>query len=585
LIKIHCPGHGIDRGKNMTAQISLTKRLAVWTAVPVVETYFSLNSLMRHETWQYFLEFLVFIALGILQWKFAKPKWLQSLLWPALIALFFGLVFKGPLDKTLWVTFYALGLALLTIEVMKDFEDKLQPRPAIALLVAIGAVVFLRFMSLSDTTEELDQQTNQLTAGAGARLLSDLGFGAGSRDEKISDGTPIIVISIDTLRADFASRMSSWKRLAALGGWWESPMSTSSWTLPSVASLVTGRMPGEHGAGCFWDQCQGLQPDVGTIAEALDERGYRTVAVTANPWLTEETGFARGFDEYFDFSGITPVWFTTSGPQRGKHHRQDGVRVVDKAIDVIDELPDRGFYLWVHLIDPHMPYLHADWPKGPKLVAPALRGAPPASIEARTEIINSYQAEVDHADKQVNRLLDALEERDLLNRAIIVFTSDHGEEFWEHGGVEHGHSHHREVIEIPLVIVGPGMTPGKHEGVASIVDVVPTIRAMIGLEPNGIDLREPADPARIATAYGNGLLNHAQSARDQKVKVIVDGNVDVDEPLIYAYDLENDPDEHRPWVPNRDDPLVQAALAIQAPTMGKQARLDTEGLKALGYMQ
>jgi arylsulfatase A-like enzyme len=566
----------------MAARISLTKRLVVWTAVPVAETYFSLNSLVRHEIWQYFLEFSVFIALGILQWKFAKPKWLQSLLWPALIALLFGLVIHGPLDKILWATFYAVGLVLLTIEVMKDFTDKLQPRPIIAVLVAIGTVVLVRYVGLSAATEVLDKHTNKLTAGIGTRLIDELSFDVNGREETISTGVPVIIISVDTLRADFADKMSSWQRLATRGGWWESPMSTSSWTLPSVASLMTGLMPGEHGAGCFWDNCQGLQPGVVTLAEVLDERGYHTIAITANPWITADTGFARGFDQFFDFGTVTPVWFTTSGPPRGEH-RQDGVRLVDKAIDLIDELPDRGFYLWVHLIDPHMPYLHADWPQGEKLLAPALRGAPPASKAAQTEIINSYQAEVDHADKQINRLLDALEHRDLLNQAIIVFTSDHGEEFWEHGGVEHGHSHHREVIEIPLLIAGPGMTPGKHNGVASIIDVVPTIRAMIGLEPDGLDLRGPVDPSRIATAYGNGLVTHSQSARNEKTKVIVEGNID--DAQIRAYDLEKDPGERLPWVPDPEDPLVQAALAIQGPSPGIQVQLDGEKLKALGYMQ
>jgi hypothetical protein len=172
---------------------------------------------MRHEVWQYFLEFAVFIALGILQWKFAKPKWLQSLLWPALIALFFGLLFEGPLEKTLWVTFYAMGLTVLLIEVMKGYTDKLQPRPVIAVLVAIGAVVFLRYMNLATTTEELNGKTNQLAEGTSARFLGEFGFGPGVLDEKVSDGVPTVVISIDTLRGDFASQMSSWKRLAARG--------------------------------------------------------------------------------------------------------------------------------------------------------------------------------------------------------------------------------------------------------------------------------------------------------------------------------------------------------------------------------
>jgi hypothetical protein len=127
------------------------------------------------------------------------------------------------------------------------------------------------------------------------------------------------------------------------------------------------------------------------------------------------------------------------------------------------------------------------------------------------------------------------------------------------------------------------MTPGKHNGVASIIDVVPTIRAMIGLEPDGLDLRGPVDPSRIATAYGNGLVTHSQSARNEKTKVIVEGNID--DPQIRAYDLEKDPGERLPWVPDPEDPLVQAALAIQGPSPGIQVQLDGEKLKALGYMQ
>jgi arylsulfatase A-like enzyme len=141
------------------------------------------------------------------------------------------------------------------------------------------------------------------------------------------------------------------------------------------------------------------------------------------------------------------------------------------------------------------------------------------------------------------------------------------------------------VIEIPLVISGPGMKPGKRDGVVSIVDIVPTLRAMLGMEPGGIDLRDPVDPARIATAYGNGQMEHSQSARNQKVKVIVNGDLDNDEPLIRAYDLEKDPEELRPQALDRNDPLVQTALAIKAPTPGTQAQLDTDQLKALGYMQ
>src|SRR4029450_6199643 len=103
----------------------------------------------------------------------------------------------------------------------------------------------------------------------------------------------------------------------------------------------------------------------------------------------------------------------------------------------------------------------------------------------------------------------------------VVFTADHGEEFWDHGGVEHGHSHHGEVVDVPLVLVAPGVSPGRREGVASLVDVAPTVRAALGLAPGGLDLRRGVPEDRVAAAWGGLILHIDCSARDARRRVIM----------------------------------------------------------------
>ena len=234
----------------MSAPTPLLRHLVVWIAAPVAEIYLSLNSLIRHEIWQYALELIAFAALGVLQWKFAKPKWLRSLLWPALVVLIAGLAANGPLDGQIWIFFYVTGVVLLTLNLMKDFQNSLQPNAFPAALIAIMSVVCLRYLDLTANAEEQDKATHHQTLSAGERLIDDLSFNLSGIDDDYIDETPIIIISIDALRADSSKTMSSWDRLASRGAWWEHTMSSSSWTLPAVASLITGSMPGDHGAGC-----------------------------------------------------------------------------------------------------------------------------------------------------------------------------------------------------------------------------------------------------------------------------------------------------------------------------------------------
>ena len=402
-------------------------------------------------------------------------------------------------------------------------------------------------------------------------------------------GPPVVVITVDTLRADDARAMGAWRRLADRGAWWPAAQSTSSWTLPAMGSMLTGRMPSEHGAGCLTiGFCQGLDPDVPTLPEALSAAGYATVGITANPWAGRHNGFGRGFDRFHDLGTDRPNGLMLSGEALLGEHPQDASTVVDLALASLDALADTpSFLLWVHLIDPHLPYVHADEAWLRSLGVEALRNANIVSDEAQADIRDAYRGEIAHTDRQLIRLIEGLAEHGVLDRGYVVLTSDHGEEFWEHGGVEHGHSHHREVVEVPLVVVGPSVRPGRRATTASVLDVVPTVLAGLGHPIDdlaGRDLAVGLPPDRIAPAEGNLHHRRACSATDALVRVIVE---DCDGPSqrVDAFDRVVDPDEHRPFDLPPDHPVRRTAEAIGAPIPRAATGQATDALRALGYVQ
>jgi arylsulfatase A-like enzyme len=269
---------------------------------------------------------------------------------------------------------------------------------------------------------------------------------------------------------------------------------------------------------------------------------------------------------------------------RPRRQRQNGSDLVDAAIRWLARVPPRGFYLWVHLLEPHLPYRNAPAPRSPVVGRKTLRNSLPLDADERAAVHAGYAAEVAYVDRHLGRLLDALEAKGVLDSGIVVFTSDHGEEFWEHGGLEHGHSHHAEVLDVPLVLIAPGLAPGSRGGVASLVDVVPTIRAALGDDPGGIDLRDGVPADRIATAWGGLLVRSDCSARDRRQRAIVRDCADTED-AVQVFDLQADPAERWPlrWAPT--DTVVSAARNVSPPVQGDVAPVDRERLRALGYLQ
>ncbi len=574
---------------------SFAAHLLAWLAVPLGEWLVGRGVLPAPAPWQWAAEVGAFALLGAAQWRWARSAEARTLLWPALLVVLTGLAVAGPTEPLSWKLLYLVGLVLGCTTILRSVVARLWVPTWLAFALALAAPVAGRALDLGTLQQRLAAGFGGMRGGEGElehelRGAADAWRGVPARDA--AAGLPsIVLLSIDTLRADAAPSMQSWKRLAERGAWWPAAQSTSSWTMPAVASLQTGLAVSGHGADCLANTgCQGIVPAVPTLAELLAARGYRTAAVTANPWVTRGTGMARGFQRFVDLAGVPPLRLAVAGPPAGPA-AQDARVSVDEALRWLGGVGNEPFFLWVHLIGPHMPYLHSGDAQLRALTADALRSGGVTDSAFRNAVRKAYQDEVAYTDREVLRLLDALAARGVLDRGVVALTADHGEELWEHGGVEHGHSHHREVVEVPLVLVAPGLAAGKRDGVASLLDVAPTLAAIAGADASGmagLDLRSPLPQARVALVWGNLYGGSMRSARDEAARVIGSSRTDADGRSTEhweRYALAEDPGEQRAGEAPASDRLKQQASMLAAPVPGSGAALDRGALKALGYLQ
>lgn len=289
----------------------------------------------------------------------------------------------------------------------------------------------------------------------------------------------VLLITIDTLRADHlgaygapAARTPALDGLARDGTRFARAWAAAPITLPSHASLLTGRYPPAHGA-----RHNGLAMDaaVPTLATTLKEAGFATAAYVSAFPLDHRFGLARGFDVYDDE-------LPRAADGKPLNERR-GAETVDRAIAWLGGVGDRRVFLWVHLFEPHAPY-----------------GVPGrgASVESR------YADEVAAADHEVGRLLAALGDR--APGTLVVATADHGEAFGEHGETGHSLFIYDTTLRVPLLLRGPGVPAGLDVPQdISLVDVSATISALAGvpgLEAEGRSLvpaltGQPVEPRPI----------------------------------------------------------------------------------------
>ena len=290
----------------------------------------------------------------------------------------------------------------------------------------------------------------------------------------------VVYVVMDTLRLDrlgcYGYERGTTPRLdafAAQGLLFTDAYTTSSWTWPSTASLLTGQLPDSHGVKSS-STCT-LSQRIDTLAEAMQARGYTTAAFSGNPIVEPDRYFDQGFET---FDVVVPEFRMSD-------------LVVPPALEWLEQHAPVRFFLYLHLVDPHEP--HSPHPEeaarlalpGPPIDWPEtgfrgiLRRNTP-SDEVKQYANELYDASVATGDRWFGMVLDKLEELGLSESTIVVFTSDHGEELFDHGFHGHGHDVHSELVRAPLVMRGPGIPRGVRRGVVSNRFVPTTIAALTG---------------------------------------------------------------------------------------------------------
>lgn len=282
----------------------------------------------------------------------------------------------------------------------------------------------------------------------------------------------VLFITLDTTRWDYVScydsthvRTPALDGLAESGVVFERAFTTVPVTLPAHTSLLTGLYPPGHGVrnnGSYR-----LGESVLTAAEILRDAGYRTAAVTGAFVLDSQFGLDAGFEHYDDDFGGS----SESRPSFSYEERPAGA-VTAAALELVRDMSESSgsspLFLWVHYFDPHYPY------------------APPPPFRERYSA-DPYAGEVAYMDAEIGRLLDGLEEFGVLDRAVIVVAGDHGEDLGDHGERSHGIFLYDSTVRVPLILSCPELLPAGavFTDPVSLVDVVPTVTALLGLGDTG----------------------------------------------------------------------------------------------------
>jgi arylsulfatase A-like enzyme len=294
----------------------------------------------------------------------------------------------------------------------------------------------------------------------------------------------VIVYLVDTLRADhtqpYGYSRDTTPELAKLAGdgvVFEQAIAQASWTKPSVASLFTSLLPGKHRAVQLRDT---LDSGHVTLAEMLQAKGFATGAVIANSVIySSGSNFEQGFDL---FAGM-------HGPGNRVTKAVEAAPLVDAALSWLDER--RGFptFLYVHTMDPHVPYtppepFNMKYEPHPTSDHPAVdpRGdyQEPRDLD---RLVAQYDGEIAYGDQEFGRFIGELKRRGLYDRMLMFFVGDHGEEFLEHGQFTHGKTVFDELIRIPMIVKFPGRRDAGKRVKQQVqeVDVIPTVLHEMGL--------------------------------------------------------------------------------------------------------
>lgn len=421
--------------------------------------------------------------------------------------------------------------------------------------------------------------------------------------------TNVILIITDTVRADKLGCYGNTRGLtpridefAAEGLRFANASSHAPWTLPSIATMLTALHPAEHGAGGRLGEFTALDTSVTTLPAVFKAGGYATHCIANVEFLKEWTGVTRDFD----LADVEAKNNNTEMRSAGK--------TTDTALAWLDAHGDQPFFLLVHYFDPHAVYnppqpFRRRFAAAPDRLDNGVRfpsrddmrriragERPQEELIRRAEKL--HDAEIAYMDSEVGRLLDQLDQRGLAENTVVALTADHGEEFLDHGGFEHGHQLYQELTHVPLVLRAPGRGPATIEATVGHVDLAATLCELADLAPPDQFLMSgrsllgyldgPSPVGRPILAHGNMWEEPITSWRvgDEKLIRLGDGSH-------LLFDLAQDAGETNNLAasrPERVEALSQSLDEVQkylrAVASGREVQLSDatkEWMAGMGY--
>ena len=389
----------------------------------------------------------------------------------------------------------------------------------------------------------------------------------------------VVLFTVDTLRADAldldapeTSTTPHLAQLAAAATSFDDTQAQCPWTLPSLCSMMTSIYPSGQGMLSARNRLDSARR---TLADELGEAGYLTAAVVCNAWLTDDFGLHQGFRIYTHVweEGASEYWQDAMWIRVARRFKpgfleapntHDSAEMVDRAIRFLEQNAASNFFLWVHVIDPHDPY--APLGRYRAMAGKGYRGALPPKrsgsvnmlrrgkrleVDDRRHLRTLYDLEVRYTDEQFGRLMNTLHRLGLFEKTMVVFTSDHGEEFWEHENVGHGHTLYDELTRVPLIVKPPGGAPPVERVGTQVrlIDISPTILDYLELpapiEGQGESLRPlmEGEPGIHRPSFAEALIyfGEKKSIDDGRYRLILSPNSG----SVELFDLAEDPGERR----------------------------------------
>jgi arylsulfatase A-like enzyme len=445
------------------------------------------------------------------------------------------------------------------------------------------------------------------------------GTSACTEEPKQTANQNVLILCLDTLRVDHVGAYGYERdttpnidRIADNGSKFLKAYAPSGWTVPSTHSMLTSLNPSEHGAGVageikFLDEgnVTDVHENVTSIAQMLKGKGFRTGLFSANPYLRGR--IQRGFDYAVAL-------------------RQDAGKLTDKVVDWLQDDLSEPFFAHIQYIDVHFPieppekYARMYRPEEPlpEKYNPSMwafrkltdRSDPDFQLFKKHKIA-IYDGALRYIDDQIGRILELLESNELLDNTLIVVTSDHGEEFWDHAeigremggdprkiwGIGHGQSLFQELLHVPLIFSGPGIQKQVNECPSGLIDLPPTILEYLKLPvpsfmrgrvlPVTVDADPGPCPENPYIGQGIAYGPDARSIIWRGMKMInrADG-------ITLLYDLNTDPEERvnladsRPEVIMKLDQLYTQTVT-ESQTPSESLKMDEDALKQLrdlGYL-